>query len=46
MELEGERVRGIREKPEVRSVVSAGIYALSPGVLPLVPEGKYSTCRR
>jgi len=41
MELDGERVRGIREKPEVRSVVSAGIYALSPEVLPLVPPGKF-----
>ena len=41
MDLDGERVRSIREKPEIRSVVSAGIYALSPGVLPLVPESAY-----
>ncbi len=41
MDLEGEQVRGIHEKPEVRSVVSAGIYALSPEVLPLVPPGTF-----
>jgi dTDP-glucose pyrophosphorylase len=41
IERDGERVRAIREKPEVRSVVSAGIYALSPDVLPLVPRGNY-----
>lgn len=41
MDLDGDRVRAIREKPEVRSVVSAGIYALSPDVLALVPARAY-----
>ncbi|MEP7294598.1 MAG: nucleotidyltransferase family protein [Burkholderiales bacterium] len=41
MDVEGDRVLGIREKPEIRSTVSAGIYALSPEVLPLVPGGLF-----
>jgi len=41
IELEHERVVGIREKPDIRHWVSAGIYALSPELLPLVPIGEY-----
>jgi dTDP-glucose pyrophosphorylase len=41
VDLEADRVLAIREKPEVRHWVSAGIYALSPQVLPLVPHGEY-----
>ncbi|MDQ2924977.1 MAG: sugar phosphate nucleotidyltransferase, partial [Acidobacteriota bacterium] len=41
MEMEDDLVRAIVEKPEIRSVVSAGIYALSPAVLPSVPKGTY-----
>lgn len=41
MELRGDQVLGISEKPEVASVVSAGIYALSPEVLPFVPAGAF-----
>ena len=35
------RVSGITEKPAVTDVVSAGIYAISPSALPLVPDGKF-----
>jgi dTDP-glucose pyrophosphorylase len=41
VELEEGRVLAIREKPDIRHWVSAGIYALSPQLLPLVPAGEY-----
>jgi len=41
VDVEEDRVLAIREKPEVRHWVSAGIYALSPQLLPLVPGGEY-----
>lgn len=41
VELDQERVRAIREKPDIRHWVSAGIYALSPELLRLVPAGEY-----
>lgn len=41
MDLDGDRLLGIREKPSIRSVVSAGVYVLSPEVLPMVPEGLF-----
>lgn len=41
MQLEGDRVAALREKPTVTSTVSAGVYALSPEVLPLVPAGSF-----
>jgi dTDP-glucose pyrophosphorylase len=41
MDLDGDLVRGIREKPSVSSIVSAGIYALSPEMLSLVPGGEF-----
>jgi len=33
-------VRGFREKPEVTSIVSMGIYVMEPDVLELIPEGR------
>jgi dTDP-glucose pyrophosphorylase len=40
VEIEGRRLRAIREKPEIRSLVNAGIYVLSPEVLARVPAGQ------
>jgi len=39
--IEGNEVESISEKPIHRSMVSAGIYALDPWALELVPEGEY-----
>lgn len=36
VEVEVDRLTGIREKPTVEMLVNAGIYVLSPSVLPLV----------
>ena len=41
MDLDGDRLLGIREKPSISSVVSAGVYVLSPEVLPLVPAAEF-----
>ena len=41
VEIEGGRVLSIREKPEFRHSVSAGIYALSPSLLRFVPQHEY-----
>lgn len=38
IELDGDRIKGIAEKPVVTDVVSAGIYALQPRVLELIPR--------
>jgi dTDP-glucose pyrophosphorylase len=38
VELNGTRVVGVREKPEVKYFVNAGIYALSPTAVELVPD--------
>ena len=43
LETEGGRVTGITEKPALQVEVSAGIYALEPPVLGLVPRGVAST---
>lgn len=39
VQMEGSRLIGIQEKPVHSCFVSAGIYALSPGVLDLIPRG-------
>lgn len=39
-ELEGELVRGFREKPLIRAFVNAGVYLLTPDVCRLVPKGR------
>jgi NDP-sugar pyrophosphorylase family protein len=38
VDLEGTNVRGVREKPELRFFVNAGIYALDPEARAFVPE--------
>lgn len=40
IEVDGDRITGIVEKPEVTDVVSAGIYAISPRALDAVPAGR------
>lgn len=40
VDLEGHRFLGVDEKPVQRFFVNAGIYALSPSVLDLVPAGE------
>ena len=37
---EVDEVSGFREKPEVTSIVSMGIYVMEPEVLELIPEGR------
>lgn len=39
--VQGSAIQGIDEKPTHRFVVSAGVYALSPEVLKLVPKGQF-----
>jgi NDP-sugar pyrophosphorylase family protein len=41
IQLEGDRITGIVEKPRVTDVVSAGIYVLSLAALDLVPKGQF-----
>lgn len=39
--LDGDRITGIVEKPVVSDTVSAGIYAIEPAALDLIPDGKF-----
>ena len=39
-EVEGDRLRSLREKPTERSLINAGIYVLSPEAVALVPSGQ------
>jgi NDP-sugar pyrophosphorylase family protein len=41
IQLDGAQITGIVEKPQVTDIVSAGIYAISPSALELVPEGQF-----
>jgi NDP-sugar pyrophosphorylase family protein len=41
VESEGGRITGIVEKPAVSDVVSAGIYAIEPSALDLIPPGRF-----
>ncbi len=38
---DGHRIRSIREKPQERFLVNAGIYVLEPDVLDLIPENEF-----
>lgn len=40
VEKDGNKIRGIQEKPVVESEISAGIYFLDTGVLDLIPAGQ------
>ncbi|MBI4184347.1 MAG: nucleotidyltransferase family protein [Proteobacteria bacterium] len=40
VEIDGQRILGIEEKPEHRFFVNAGIYMLNPGALELLPCGE------
>lgn len=42
LDTEGARVNGVKEKPSQRFLCNAGIYAVSPRALAMVPEGKPS----
>src|SRR5690606_28965122 len=41
IELEGNRVRAMSEKPVYRALVNAGIYVIDPAVLDLLEHGEY-----
>ena len=41
IDVDGARITGIREKPTVTDVVSAGIYVIEPSALDVVPEGRF-----
>jgi NDP-sugar pyrophosphorylase family protein len=40
VEKDGDRIRGIREKPVVESEISAGIYFMNAAVPELIPDGR------
>lgn len=42
LSVDGDRVRGISEKPRSEYPISAGIYVVSPSVLDLVPDGFFT----
>lgn len=39
VDLDGQWVRALHEKPEITNYINAGIYVLNPGMLDLVPPG-------
>jgi dTDP-glucose pyrophosphorylase len=39
-DVDGDRLVGMREKPSLRMLVNAGIYAISPPALDLIPRGE------
>jgi len=41
IQTEGDRVTGIVEKPAVTDTISAGVYALRPSALALIPAGRF-----
>lgn len=41
VEVEGNCVCGLREKPNVESFINAGIYVLTPGCISLIPPDTY-----
>jgi NDP-sugar pyrophosphorylase family protein len=41
LQVQGGRVTGIVEKPAVTDTVSAGIYAVQPSALALIPEDTF-----
>lgn len=41
LDIVGNTITGIREKPVWREFVSAGVYVLAPDVFRLIPEGQY-----
>jgi NDP-sugar pyrophosphorylase family protein len=41
IQLDGDRITGIVEKPQVTDVISAGIYVVEPSALALVPQGRF-----
>ena len=42
VDLEGNgTIKSIREKPELDFLINAGIYAVSPSVLDIVPKGEF-----
>ena len=43
LEIEGEHLVSIQEKPSTTYAISAGIYFLRPSVIDLVPEGTFFT---
>jgi dTDP-glucose pyrophosphorylase len=40
LQVEGERLAGIDEKPRLDFLVNAGVYVVEPGALPLVPRDR------
>ena len=46
VEMEGLEIKGFSEKPVLRSHVNAGVYALSPAVLQMLPKGGYCDSTR
>ncbi|HSV68518.1 MAG TPA: nucleotidyltransferase family protein [Methylibium sp.] len=41
IETAGEHITGVTEKPTLRHIVSAGLYALAPAALDRVPKGRF-----
>lgn len=40
IQTDGERITGVVEKPAVRDTVSAGVYAIDPSALDVIPPGR------
>jgi NDP-mannose synthase len=38
--FEGDYVTGIKEKPDIKTTILAGIYVCKPGLFDIIPEGK------
>ena len=41
IEIEGDKIKDIKEKPEVKMNVSAGIYIMNPEIVDVIPKNKY-----
>lgn len=41
LDVEGNHVLNLQEKPIVEKCVNAGVYVVSPEVLPLIPQGEF-----
>lgn len=41
IKIEGNKIRDIKEKPEIKLNVSAGIYIINPSIIDLIPENTF-----
>ena len=41
LEVDGERVKRLQEKPEINCLINSGVYCLQPEMIDLIPENRY-----